>query len=177
MRSFRPVVWFGAAAVVLLVALVLKRPAVSDETATLLANRFWIERMPRDPRDQVLNAAWIARDGEQVGALGRSSNFRLRFELFGWRLEQNRLSMHFPQDDLRVDLEVRARRCQVQGFELCLELRGPRGEIRLFSREDWIIQGSDAPPELRALVDAAKAAPAISADCPRCSAGLPASLD
>jgi hypothetical protein len=176
MRRLRPHHLIVATlALLLLAVLVGRKPAVSDETAALLVNRIWVERLPRDQRDQVMNAVWLQRDGQQVGAVGRSSSYRLRIDVFGWRLEKNRLLLHFPQDNQRVDLEARARRCTVQGFELCLELEGQRGVVRLYSREDWIIEGSGTPSS-RALLDAAISAPPISADCERCSVGLPAAL-
>jgi hypothetical protein len=165
---------------VLAARLILRSGPSDDEdrqTALLLVNRFWVERYPKDPRDMVLRSAFLSREGERVGAIGRSSQYRIGFEMFGWRLEGRRLFAHFPQDDLQAEFEARAWRCKDKEpeFELCLELKSAGRSLQFHSRDEWEV--GDAPAEARAMARGLRDAPAVSADCPSCRVGLPPALE
>lgn len=127
-----------------------------------LTNQLWVQRLPRSTQDMVGHVVLIDRDGRRIGAAGPVSRWRLRLELFVWRLEGHTLRTRFPQDDVRASFQVRTWRCQGEApppFELCLELaRGDR-RAHYFSRLDWKIKaGEELPLDLIAFRAAVQAA-------------------
>jgi hypothetical protein len=129
------------------------------QSAAMLANRPWIERLPEHPRDVIGHVTFLDHPRGKFGAVGRSSQWRHALELFGWRREGGRLSLFFPQERARGQLAVKTWRCAGEApepFDLCLELRNEDHRLLLFSREDWRIE-----PKTGALE--AAAAPAIAA--------------
>lgn len=140
-----------------------------------LANQVWLDRMPRDDRDMVVNLILVERDQRRVGAVARASRWRAQVEGLLWAREGNRVRMHFPQDHKRAVFAARAWNCAGEAprpFELCLELRRQRDgaprPLRFYSRKDWVVRphGDSAralagePPFAAALTAAAEAAPA-----------------
>jgi hypothetical protein len=129
-----------------------------DEAVKRLVNQLWIERMPRNERDQVQAGLLIEHDGERFGVVGRGSQWRWAQEAFLWRLDQDRLRTRFPQDDKRYTVQVRTWECEGKApepFELCLELRRGGQVLRFFSKREWVIRPrSEGPPprEIEGLV-------------------------
>lgn len=134
-----------------------------------LVNQVWIERMPSSPRDVITHMVVLDQDGQQVGVFGRSSTFRHMLEVFGWRLEQNRLKLFFPQERVKAEVKARTWRCEGEApepFELCLELRQNGRALQFYSRKDWVIEDADSlqelameTPELANVFDASNVAP------------------
>ncbi|WAS96324.1 hypothetical protein [Nannocystis punicea] len=114
-----------------------------------LANQVWIERLPQNDRDQIHHLVLLEQGRDRFGAFGKSSQWRHFLEIFAWHREQNRLTLHLPQDRVRVNLEARVWECEDEApapFELCLELKGERGHTsRYYSRYEWVIEGGKAP--------------------------------
>jgi hypothetical protein len=108
-----------------------------------LANQVWIERLPENDRDQIHHIVLVQEGRDRIGAFGRSSTWRHFFEVFMWQREEDRLTLHLPQDRVRLDLTARVWDCSDEApepFELCLELKGHGGRsAHYYSRYDWTI--------------------------------------
>ena len=147
----------------------------SDEDAAgtrNLANQVWIERMPQNHQDMIGHIVMLDKDGEQFGVIGRSSAWRHFLEVFGWRLENDRLKLFFPQERVRGEVKVRTWRCEGEApepFELCLEFSNNGRTMNFYSRRDWVVKDAGSleelaveVPELKAVFDGSEvAAPAI----------------
>ncbi len=139
-----------------------------------LVNQVWIERMPANPRDMISHMVILDQDGEQFGVFGRSSAFRHVLEVFGWRLERNRLKLFFPQERVKADVKARTWRCEGEApepFELCMELSQNGRSIQFYSRTDWVIEDAASlqdlameTPELAGVFEAAKTGPVPAFD-------------
>lgn len=114
-----------------------------------LSNQVWIERLPQNDRDQIHHLVLLEQGRDRFGGFGRSSQWRHFLEIFMWHRENNRLTLHLPQDRVRLDLEARVWDCEGEApapFELCLELTGHRGhKAHYYSRRDWVIEAGAAP--------------------------------
>ena len=62
----------------------LAEPAAVVIEADTLANRPWIDHLPRGERDMVSHVIFVDQ-GERIGAVGRSSRWRQAAELFLWK--------------------------------------------------------------------------------------------
>lgn len=128
-----------------------------------LANQVWIERLPENDRDQIHHIVLIQEGRDRFGAFGRSSTWRHFVEVFMWQREEDRLTLHLPQDRVRLDLTAKVWNCEDEApepFELCLELKGHSGRTaRYYSRYDWTIDGDHA--QLAGLDLAPHAAPVL----------------
>jgi hypothetical protein len=128
-----------------------------------LSNQVWIERLPQNDRDQIYHLVLLEQGRDRFGAFGRSSQWRHFVELFAWHREQERLTLHLPQDRVRLNLEARVWECEGEApapFELCLELKGERGHTaRYYSRHDWVIDADGAAPHIEGLPEITPHAP------------------
>lgn len=131
-----------------------------------LANQVWIERLPENDRDQI-HHLWLIEEGrDRFGAFGRSSTWRHFLEVFMWQREQNRLTLHLPQDRVRVDLTARVWECEGEApapFELCLEIKGQNGRTsNYYSRYEWAIDAEGTMPRIAGMPELDRgAAPAM----------------
>lgn len=116
---------------------------VNDDGWSKAENRVWIERMPRTPRDMTKKLAFIQDEGERVGLIVHSSEFRMFLDVFHWfRRDDGRVRMTFPQDQKERAPLVRAWQCKGQApapFELCLEAKEGDQRRLFYSMEDWVI--------------------------------------
>lgn len=112
-------------------------------SARHLENRAWIERMPQSDRDVVNHLLVLnSRDG-RYGAAGRSSAWRHVLEIFRWQREEDRLTLEFPQERVRVEFTARTWECEDEApapFELCLELSRQGRSVRFYSRHEWVVE-------------------------------------
>jgi len=133
----------------------LLSPGSAQDKLEHLANQVWIERLPENDRDQIHHLVMIQDGRDRFGAAGRSSTWRHFIEVFLWQREQSRVTMHFPQDKVRVDLTARVWDCEGEApapFELCLELKGNSGRTaRYFSRYEWAIDSAGEAPAIAGL--------------------------
>lgn len=114
---------------------------VAAEEQRWLVNQLWIEKVPENDRDTVTQLVLIDQ-GERMGMVARSSQWRMLAELFKWGLEGPRLSVFFPQDQVKAQLNVRTWRCEGEApepFELCLEISDGEDQTVLYSLEEWAI--------------------------------------
>jgi hypothetical protein len=142
-----------------------------------LPNRLWVDRLPKDDRDMFAKLALIHHPDGRVGVINHGSTWRHRIEVFMWALERDRLTLVFPQDRQRDQLQVRTWDCRGKApapFELCMELRRGDRKAQFYSRYDWEIDvdsgalAVQAPAALGPVddaIDAARAAlPASDVD-------------
>ncbi len=119
-----------------------------------LVNQVWIERMPQSQRDLIGHLVLLDMNEGRVGAAGKSSQWRVMVELFQWGLEGQRLSVFFPQDRVKAQLEVRTWKCEGEApepFELCLEIKSGRRKAVFYSLEEWHIDPDRAEASLAEL--------------------------
>lgn len=150
MRSLRRLVVLSVVTGVVVAAGIATARWVSDRDRdggwSIAVNRAWVERMPRTPRDMTRKIAFIHDDGERVGVVVNSSEFRLFLDVFFWvrRDGDNRVKMTFPQVQKDRLAAVRAWKCKGEAprpFELCMELKDAQGDRRMtfYSMEEWEI--------------------------------------
>jgi hypothetical protein len=120
---------------------------VNDDGWSKAENRVWIERMPRTPRDMTKKIVFIHKEGERVGAVVHSSEFRMFLDMFHWfRRDDGRVRMAFPQDQKERMPYVRAWQCKGEApapFELCLEAKEGDQRRLFYSMEEWVIRGAN----------------------------------
>jgi hypothetical protein len=120
---------------------------VTDDAGwSLVENRAWIERMPRTPRDMTRKIAFIHDDGERVGVVVHSSEFRLFRDVFFWfRRDDGRVRMTFPQVQKDRMPAIRGWRCEGEApapFELCMEIKDGDQRLVLYSMNEWELGGA-----------------------------------
>lgn len=119
----------------------------------LVLDRIWIDHLPKHERDQI--NAFVAITDEPIGIFQTTSVWKGQFELFRYEAHGGELRIVYPQNNDRDRVQAKARRCDHDGFDYCLELKGAsRGVKRYYSAEGWEIDGAPAPGELRARIDA-----------------------
>ena len=137
------VVVFGLVAVVILGLAVLDR---EQKPNGLLLDRVWIERIPESPTDMIGQFAMVSE--QKVGVAARGSQWRQMIDIFKWRGNSNKYRLGFPQDNRRVDVNMKAWRCKApKPFQLCLEITAGKRKAKLYSRDDWTL-GSLADAEV-----------------------------
>jgi len=127
-----------------------------EETASTrhLVNQVWIERMPKGQRDMIGHLVLLDMPEGRIGAAGKSSQWRVMVELFQWGLEEDRLSLFFPQDRVKAQVSVRTWSCEGEApepFELCLEVSNGRRKAVFYSLEEWHIDPDRAEESLAEL--------------------------
>ena len=119
-----------------------------------LVNQFWIERLPTTKRDMVGHLALIRHHRGKVGVAGKSSQWRHFIELFEWKLEGNKVDLHFPQDQVHARVRVKTWDCRNEApapFEICLEIAAKNRKVVYYSRKDWVIDVDDVEGSMAAL--------------------------
>jgi hypothetical protein len=108
----------------------------------LVSDRIWIDHIPRNERDTIKVFAAISE--HSVGVFQATSQWRGAYEAFRYEASGGEMRLVFPQSGDRETVRVKARRCNEQGMDFCLELDGAsRGAKRYYSREGWEINGSN----------------------------------
>ncbi|HET7505472.1 MAG TPA: hypothetical protein VFK02_30840 [Kofleriaceae bacterium] len=106
----------------------------------LVADRIWIDHVPRSDRDTF--QAFAAVSAQAVGAFQAASAWRGSYELFRFEASGGELRLVYPQTGEREAVRAKARRCNEHGLDFCLELEGAsRGVKRYYSKEGWEIRG------------------------------------
>lgn len=128
-----------------------------------LVNQVWIERVPDNHRDMIGHLVILDHPQGKFGVVGKSSNWRHYLEVFMWKLEGSRLSLFFPQEEVKTSVKVKTWDCSDEAphpFELCLKVsRGDRSAT-YYSRRDWKVDPQDVEDSLEDLADEL---PALSA--------------
>jgi len=111
----------------------------------LLANRPWMDHMPRNDRDMVTQLVFLDKNNAKTGALMRTSKWRQFREGTRWAARKNGLLIQLPQLDKTIPLSAKAYSCRApKPFDLCLELSLFGRGVKLYSKKSWTIDDLDA---------------------------------
>lgn len=112
------------------------------DAGDLVANRVWIDHLPRNDRD-VVQVVVLVSD-QAMGLFGATSQWKQSTELFRYEQNGSEVRVHYPQTGEHEKLQARATRCKEGGMDYCLEVKGAsRGVKRYYSQEGWEIDGLD----------------------------------
>jgi hypothetical protein len=126
------------------------------EPSRLVANRIWLDHIPRNDKDTV--QAFFANSKDALGLFAASSQWRGRYELFRYEASGGELRVVYPQTGERESVRVKARRCTEQGMDFCLEIEGAsRGVKKYYSREGWEVDAARDAGAISARVEALRA--------------------
>ena len=117
----------------------------SGNQASLLADRLWLDHVPRNDKETV-NIFVLVSD-QAHGVFQAMSAWRGQYEVFGFEANGADLRLTYPQTGERERATARARRCDEDGMDFCLEVTGAsRGVKKYYSRKGWEIDahGKDA---------------------------------
>lgn len=118
------------------------------QSSKLVANRLWIDHVPRNERDTV--QVFVALSQESVGVFNASSAWRGAYEVFKYEQQGSELRLVYPQTGKRETVRARATRCDVKDMDYCLELEGAsQGAKRYYSCDGWEIDGGVAAARQR----------------------------
>jgi hypothetical protein len=141
-----------------------------------LVNRIWMERMPKNEREEVHALFLLERDGQRAGFAAYGSRWRQRIDEALWSLENDRLTMVFPQEQITMVFTTRAWKCAGEApdpFDLCLELRTGQETFRFYSVERWSRDNTlDGVPRLFSESAVAGAERESDASCVDCAPGV-----
>ena len=141
------VVWRGRSA---------DAPAGVSAPGRLIADRIWLDHIPRGERDTV--QAFFVNSKDAIGLFAASSQWRGRYEIFRHELGGGELRVVYPQTGERETVRVAARRCDEQGMDYCLEVQGAsRGVKKYYSRKGWEIDGARDARAIEGRVEALRA--------------------
>ena len=115
-------------------------PVATDNK--LIADRIWLDHLPRNDRDTVNVFAMLSE--HSVGVFQATSQWRGNFEVFRYEASGGELRMVFPQTGDREKARTKARRCNEGQMDFCLEIDGAsKGVKKYYSREGWELGGQD----------------------------------
>jgi hypothetical protein len=128
-----------------------------EQSTKRAVNQLWVDHFPSDERDMVLHMVIIDHREGKFGAIGQSSQWRHRIDVFRWQLDGATLGMFFPQDRVRANLKVSTWECAGEApepFELCMKLTNDNGRsVTLYSRKDWKIEPHDSRDSIADIVE------------------------
>jgi hypothetical protein len=106
----------------------------------LVANRFWIDHLPKGEKDTVrVFALWIP---ESFGVFADQNRWRVELERFRYEIKGKTVRALFPLSGAREDITLNASRCHEVDWDFCLEVRGSsHGTTRYYSRLGWERRG------------------------------------
>ena len=123
-------------------------PAADGPTADLLANRAWVNRMPRSKKDIVSWLIPLEVSGKRFGVAQKSSHYWFAGERFTYTRQGPSLRLTFQQSDRRVDVNAKAYDCRGKapsGFDYCLDLTRKGAKVTLYSKKAWKVpKGTEA---------------------------------
>jgi hypothetical protein len=127
------------------------------DDAKLVFDRFWVDHEARGTHDQF--EAFVLNGEHPVGHFGTRTPWKGQWEGFHYHVvprHDGDFDLFFPASDQRERVNLRARRCDEQGFDYCLEVSGAsRGVPRYLSRRGWEWSGGPPPAQLSELLSSA----------------------
>lgn len=127
----------------------------------LLADRIWIDHVPRNDKDTINVFAMVSK--RAAGVFQATSQWRGSYEVFRYEAEGADLRLVYPQTGDREAVHAKARRCTEARMDFCLEVEGAsRGVKKYYSREGWEIKQGGEPDAVTHQIDALRAQLAAS---------------
>lgn len=127
--------------------------AKTDGGEVAVADRLWIDHLPKGPRDPV--QVFVMLDDDHLGVFNRSSQWKGEFELFRYRQDGAVVRAEFPQNGAKESIRTKATECDGEDRDFCLELAGSsRGAKQYLSQEGWELRGHLTERQLEAAVTA-----------------------
>jgi len=122
----------------------------------LLADRLWLDHLPRSDKDTV--QIFAALSNGSLGVFQATSQWRGSHELFRYEASGSDLRVIYPQTGDREAVRATARRCTEKQMDFCLELEGAsRGVKKYYSLEGWEIGQAHDLDAVRQRVEALRA--------------------
>lgn len=139
------------------------QPAKDPRPEHRVANRVWVDKIAKGPRDPVLRLILAERGRMRTGVVAVTTKYRASAERLAWQLQKRTLRLTFPQERQKVSFEVRTFACEGPGsLDLCLELTAGRRTLRLYGRKGARVAEA-APWGLEALAPVPAEAPLTEA--------------
>jgi hypothetical protein len=134
-----------------------RRSAEPVEPATrLLADRLWLDHVPRGDKDTVQVFAVLSE--QAIGVFQATSQWRGGFEAFRYEANGADLRVVYPQTGDREAVRAKARRCTEKQMDFCLEIEGAsRGVKKYYSLEGWEIGQAHDLDAVRQRIEALRA--------------------
>jgi hypothetical protein len=128
--------------------------STTENQASLVVDRIWIDHIPRNDRDTF--QLFVAITEQPFGIFQATSQWKGSYELFQYEVHGDELRIHYGQTGDKEKVKATAKECNDKGMDYCLELKGAsRGVKKYYSMEDWVIDGRvDTLDHLRARVQA-----------------------
>jgi hypothetical protein len=105
----------------------------------LLVDRIWIDHMPRHDRD-LFNVFAIISE-HKVGFFEQRSAWTGTFEAFKYSRGGGKLDAVFPQTGSKEQYTVKARSCDKDGMDYCLDIDGGKHGVKhYYSKKKWVIR-------------------------------------
>jgi len=128
----------------------------TDDANRLVADRIWIDHVPRNERDTINVFAAVSE--HSIGVFQATSAWRGAFEAFRYEADGGELRLLYPQTGDRERARAKARRCNEGQMDFCLEIEGAsRGVKKYYSREGWEIDHADNLDAVKQRVEAVRA--------------------
>jgi hypothetical protein len=117
---------------------------VEGGSRDLLANRAWVERMPRSKKDLVTWFVPLELRGKRFGVAQRASHYAFAGERFVYTRDGDHLVLTFQQTERKAKITAKAYECAGKApkpFDLCLDLRSGKEEATFYSKWSWKVPG------------------------------------
>jgi hypothetical protein len=122
----------------------------------LLADRLWLDRIPRSEKDTINLFAMLSE--QSIGVFQATSQWRGAYEVFRYEANGPEVRLLYPQTGDRERVRAKAKKCSDGGMDFCLELDGAsRGVKRYYSREGWEIGDARDLDAVKRRIDALRA--------------------
>jgi len=130
--------------------------ARSADESTPALDRLWVDHFPANPRDEI--SVFLALTDEPIGIFQTASQWRGKYEIFQHETNGDEARIVYPATGERETVRIRARKCDENGWEYCLEVKGAsRGVKKYYSMEGWEVGSIDAAaPKLRSVFATSK---------------------
>jgi hypothetical protein len=90
------------------------------EDPSLIAGRVWFEKKP-ERAEELVHHLFVAKRPAR-GAFIRASAYQVNLEIFEYERDKQKVRLVFPQDARKKAFDFKITSCDVDDFELCLEL-------------------------------------------------------
>jgi hypothetical protein len=119
----------------------------------LVANRAWVERMPKSKKDLVTWFVPMDLGGKRFGVAQRMSHYAFAGERFVYTRDGDRLTLTFQQTERKSTITAKAYECAGKApkpFDLCLDLKAGNDKATFYSKRSWKRPGEGADGEVPA---------------------------